>query len=77
MAEFTFNKQYYDLEKKRVVKADEPVEMTIKRADEVVEKVRKQAKEVKRFAEYKDFAYERLDAPEDKAKDDKSKEADK
>lgn len=77
MAEFTFNKQYNDLEKKRVVKADEPVEMTIKRADEVVEKVRKQAKEVKRFAEYADFNYERLDVPDSKADESKSKEADK
>lgn len=77
MAEFTFNRPYKDLKLKRVVKANEPVEMTIKRADEVVEKVRKQAEKEERFAEYKDFAYERLDAPEDKAKDDKSKEADK
>lgn len=77
MAEFIFNKPYNDLEKKRVVKANEPIEMTIKRADEVVEKVRKQAKEVKRFAEYANFNYDRLDVPDSKVDGNKSKEADK
>lgn len=77
MAEFTFNRPYKDLKLRRTVKANEPVEMTIKRADEVVENVRKQAKDEQRFAEYADFAYERLDAPEDKTDDKKNKEADK
>lgn len=77
MAEFTFNRPYKDLKLKRVVKANEPVEMTIKRADEVVENVRKQAEDEQRFAEYADFAYERLDIPEDKTDDKKNKEADK
>ena len=77
MAEFTFNRPYKDLKLKRVVKANEPVEMTIKRADEVVENVRKQAEDEQRFAEYADFAYEHLDVPEDKTDDKKNKEADK
>lgn len=81
MAEFKFNRPYTDKQLNRQVKANEPVEMAIKRADEVVETVRKQAEKDERFAEYKDFAYERLDNPDNnpdnKAKDNKTKEADK
>ncbi len=55
MAKVKFNKTYKDLELDRIVKADEEVEMTLKRADELVETISKQAS---------DFNYKRLDKPE-------------
>ena len=54
MAKVKFNKTYKDLELDRIVKADEEVEMTLKRADELVETISKKAS---------DFNYERLDKP--------------
>lgn len=56
-----FNKDYNDKELERLVKADEPVEMTVKRADEVVRKIKKQADEKEQFKGYTDFNYERVD----------------
>lgn len=72
MAQFRFNKPFKDKEQERDVKANEVVEMTIKRADEIVENVKKQAKENDRFKDWLDFSYERVDN-----KEEKSKEADK
>lgn len=63
MAEVKFNKNYKDLELDKLVKAGEPVEMTVKRADEIVSKVKAQSD---RFKGYEDFAYERLDKADDK-----------
>lgn len=62
MAVFKFNKNYRDKELKRVVKAYEPVEMTIKRADEVVKNIRSQSET---FKDYEDFGYERIDNKDD------------
>lgn len=56
-----FNKDYNDKELERLVKADEPVEMTVKRADEVIRKIKKQADEKEQFKGYADFNYERVD----------------
>lgn len=69
MAKFKFNKDYKDRELKRVVKTNEPVEMTIKRADQVIENIRSQSNV---FKGYEDFDYERIDNKEDK-KDEKKK----
>lgn len=73
MAEVKFNKNYKDLELDKLVKAGEPVEMTVKRADEIVSKVKAQSD---RFKGYEDFAYERLDKPDDKTDDKKEDKAD-
>lgn len=65
MAKVKFNMNYKDKELKRVVKANEPVEMTVKRADEIVKTVKGQSD---KFKGYDKFAYERLDQekqPED------------
>ncbi|MTD30164.1 hypothetical protein [Planomicrobium sp. YIM 101495] len=62
MAEFKFNRNYRDKELKREVKAEELVEMTVKRADEVVKNIKAQSATYK---EYADFGYERLDKPGD------------
>ncbi|WP_164219293.1 hypothetical protein [Virgibacillus sp. YIM 98842] len=67
MAVFKFNKNYRDKELKREVKANEPVEMTVKRADEVVKNIRNQSN---KFKGYEDFEYERLDKDEEKTPDD-------
>ena len=64
MAIFKFNKNYRDKELNREVKANEPVEMTIKRADEVVKTVRKQSD---KFQGYEEFEYERIDNKEQPA----------
>lgn len=64
MAIFKFNKNYRDKELNREVKANEPVEMTIKRADEVVKTVRKQSD---KFRGYEEFEYERIDNKEQPA----------
>lgn len=56
-----FNKGYKDNQLKRNVKANEPVEMTLKRADELVETIRAQSK---RFKGYENFNYERTDQEE-------------
>lgn len=69
MAEFKFNKDYKDRELKRTIKANEPVEMTIKRADEVIENIRSQ-----NFKGYEDFEYERIDNKETKEKKTDKKE---
>lgn len=61
MAVFKFNKDYKDKELNRLVKANEPVEMTVKRADEVVKNIREQAD---KFKDYADFDYERIDNKE-------------
>lgn len=61
MAEFMFNKDYRDRELKRVVKANEPVEMTVKRADEVVKNIADQ-----KVKGYEKFNYERLDKEKQK-----------
>lgn len=53
-----FNKDYKDIVLKRDVKANEEVEMTVKRADELVETIRAQSK---KFKGYEDFDYERTD----------------
>ena len=58
MAKIKFSHDYEDKELGRTIKANTPVEMTLKRADEAVENVRAQ---VDKFPEYKDFGYERLD----------------
>lgn len=58
MAVVKFNKNYRDKELKREVKANEPVEMTVKRADQVVKNIRKQSD---KFKGYEDFGYERVD----------------
>lgn len=55
-----FNKDYKDIEIGHV-KADTPVEMTLKRADEAVKNVRAQAD---KFKGYEDFDYERTDLEE-------------
>ena len=64
MAVFKFNKEYRDKELKRSVKANEPVEMTIKRADEIVKNIRKQSD---KFQGYEEFEYERIDNKEQPA----------
>lgn len=61
MAVFKFNKDYKDKELNRLVKANEPVEMTVKRADEVVKNIRSQAD---KYKDYADFDYERIDNKE-------------
>lgn len=68
MATFKFNKDYRDKELKRDVKANENVEMTVKRADEVVKNIRKQSD---KFKGYEDFAYERVDKEEKQEEDGK------
>lgn len=72
MAKFKFNKDYRDKELKREVRANEPVEMTIKRADEVVKNIRDQSTN---FEGYEDFSYERLDKPESEKKAEKKEES--
>ena len=62
-----FNKDYKDKELKREVKANEEVEMTVKRADEVVENIRAQSD---KFKGYEEFDYERTDQ-EDKETENK------
>lgn len=61
MAVFKFNKDYRDKELGRRVKANEPVEMTVRRADEVIKNIRKQSDKFKKYA---DFGYERIDNKE-------------
>lgn len=61
MAMVKFNKEYKDNQLKRNVKANEPVEMTLKRADELVETIRAQSD---KFKGYEDFDYERTDLEE-------------
>lgn len=56
-----FNKDYKDKELKKVVKANEEIEMTVKRANELVETIRAQSD---KFKGYEDFDYERTDLEE-------------
>lgn len=65
MVKVAFNKDYNDKELERLVKVNEPVEMTVKRADEVVKRIQKQAKEKDQFKDYSDFSYERVDEKEE------------
>lgn len=60
-----FNKEYKDVEI-GLVKANTPVEMTLKRADEAVKNIRAQSD---KFEGYDDFNYERVEEKnEDKKK---------
>lgn len=63
MAKIKFSHDYKDKELGRTIKANTPVEMTLKRADEAVENVKAQTE---KFPEYKNFGYERLDKEEAK-----------
>lgn len=65
-----FNKDYKDKELKKEVKANEEVEMTLKRANELVENIRAQSN---KFKGYEDFNYERTDQ-EDKEAEEKTTE---
>ncbi|MCG5104445.1 hypothetical protein [Oceanobacillus alkalisoli] len=67
MATFKFNKDYRDKELKQDIKANEPVEMTVKRADEVVKNIRKQSD---KFKGYENFGYERVDNKEEQGEGD-------
>lgn len=56
-----FNKNFKDKETGKLVEANKPVEVTLKRADEIVENIKKQADSDKRFGGWKDFSYERVE----------------
>ena len=62
MATVKFNKVYKDKKLKKVVKSNEPVEMSIERADEIVKKVKSQ-----KVKGYEDFGYEVIKKEEKKS----------
>ena len=61
MAVVKFNKDYKDNELKRLVRAGEEVDMTIKRADNIVKSIKNQSNANRIYEDYKDFDYERVD----------------
>lgn len=61
MAVVKFNRDYRDIELKRLVRAGEEVDMTIKRADSIVKSIKNQSNANKIYKNYKDFDYERVD----------------
>lgn len=58
MALLKFNNNYKDKELGRVVKADEEIDITLKRADEIVKKLKGN------YKGYDNFDYERVDKEE-------------
>lgn len=61
MAVVKFNKDYKDNELKRLVRAGEEVDMTIKRADDIVKNIKNQSNANRTYKDYKDFGYERVE----------------
>mgnify|MGYP001463910572 CR=1 FL=1 len=61
MAVVKFNRDYRDIELKRLVRAGEEVDMTIKRADSIVKSIKNQSTTNKIYKDYKDFNYKRVD----------------
>lgn len=71
MAKVKFNKSYRDKKLNRLIKANEPVEMTLERADEVVETIK--GNKVKG---YENFKYERVDEKKKEKKKESPKKKD-
>ena len=69
MAKVKFNNVYRDSKLNRLVKANEPIEMTLERADEVVETIKS-----KKVKGYENFNYERVDEQKKEKKSPKKKE---
>lgn len=57
MAEIRFTHQFVNLDNNKVIKADELVDITIKRADEIVKNVRQKAKEDPNYSRFAEFNY--------------------
>lgn len=69
MAKVKFNNVYRDSKLNRLVKANEPIEMTLERADEVVEIIKS-----KKVKGYENFNYERVEEQKKEKKSPKKKE---
>lgn len=60
MVLMTFNRSFRDNETGKLVDANKPVDITLKRADEIVENITKLAETETRFKAWEGFKYERV-----------------
>ena len=56
-----FNKDFKDKETGKLVEANKPVEVTLKRADEIVANITKLTETETRFKAWEGFSYERVE----------------
>lgn len=56
-----FNKDFKNKDDGKLIKANTPVDITLKRADEIVKNITNQAKTKTHFKDWQGFSYERVE----------------